>query len=131
MGAEQGRSLRRTFGLVTPGELQQLDRVAAAENARAEAGPRALDELAYWTERARFLTHLHEEAAHKAREAAGRCTDAGVPQSEIARRFTPPSRGETPAGGSFFGVAYFESGPDMDGDGDVDGGLFDTLGDLF
>ena len=30
-----------------------------------------------------------------------------------------------------FGLVYFESGPDADLDGDVDGGLLDNLGDLF
>ncbi len=35
------------------------------------------------------------------------------------------------AGGGFFLAGYYESGPDLDMDGDVDGGLLDSLGDLF
>jgi hypothetical protein len=35
---------------------------------------------------------------------------------------------EDAPGVGWVGGVYFESGPDLDGDGDVDGGLFDTLG---
>lgn len=35
------------------------------------------------------------------------------------------------AGGAAVAGFYYESGPDLDQDGDVDGGLFDTLGELF
>ena len=39
--------------------------------------------------------------------------------------------GAAGAGGGFFAAGYYESGPDLDADGDVDGGLLNSLQDLF
>jgi hypothetical protein len=40
-------------------------------------------------------------------------------------------RAAAPAGGMTFSGFYYESGSDLDADGDVDGGLIDDIQNLF
>ena len=110
----------------------------------------ALDQLGYWTMRGKLLWDLTSEANAQAMQAHAACKAAGVSDAEIRARMeasAPPLHpGGTPtpapmisrpaaagptaaaaAGGGGFFLFYAESGIDADGDGDVDGGLIDTI----
>ncbi len=129
-----------------------LQRNAARRKAQEAAGPAddsssaALEHLAYWIMRGRLLWHLVSEADARTRAAYAACKQTGVPDSVIRSRMTqaalpslpcsqapPPAadpsrrRAATTAAGSGGFFFYAESGLDLDGDGDVDGGLVDKL----
>jgi hypothetical protein len=103
--------------------------------------------LTYWAQRARFLEHLYREAMTHADALHAQCRIAGIGEDEIRRQVgalprwaasagsapVGAARAAAPAAAGGFAVAgfYAESGPDLDGDGDVDGGLFDKLDQLF
>jgi hypothetical protein len=109
------------------------------------AKDKATEELRYWHQRARFLAHLTDEARSKLAAAERKCVAAGFTTAELAtlaRELGPlpgapgPRRGagarpNPAAAGGFFAFGYYESGPDLDADGDVDGGLADTVGGFF
>jgi hypothetical protein len=105
----------------------------------------ALAALEYWHARATFLSHLAEEAKERAKDAYSESLEAGVTHEEMATLsrglpFVPATSHPADSGssrerGGGFLFGFYESGPDMDFDGDVDGGIVDSvagfLGDLF
>jgi hypothetical protein len=100
------------------------EEAAARQAARAGASPattEALEELAYWSQRTSFLTHLAAEAQQRLAEARSEAKALGITK-EQARTWRPPaaSTGARRGGFAFF---YAESGLDLDGNGLVDGGL--------
>jgi hypothetical protein len=112
-----------------------------------ERSSEVLRRLAYWAGRARFLEHLYREALTETDRLRAECRRAGVSEAELGqevgaipswaapRQAAAPSQPSTApsggaAGGFVVGGFYAESGPDLDGDGDVDGGLLDQLGQL-
>jgi len=69
--------------------------------------------------------------AYLKREVWTSVSDDGSATAFAPRLTSSPGAAAAGGGGGFFAAGYLESGPDLDGDGDVDGGLFDSLGDLF
>jgi hypothetical protein len=130
--------LATTTGATEPTGAASSDAVSSSDS---------VVRLAYWTQRARFLEHLFREALTQAEALYAQCRAAGIDDEEIRRHAgSLPAWASTPMGGrphitgasppaaaGGFAVAgfYAESGPDFDGDGDVDGGLFDKLDQLF
>jgi hypothetical protein len=119
-----------------------------AAGGEGATSPDLLVRIAYWTQRARFLDHLFREAMTHAEALYAQCVSAGIDKEEIRRhagsmpswasqlpsRARPSTAASAPgaaAGGFAVAGFYAESGPDLDGDGDVDGGLFDKLDQLF
>jgi len=90
------------------------------------------NEFRYWVERAVFHQQQLRESRARIQTASQRCKDAGVDEKQLSGHVKslagPAAAG---GGGGFLAFGYAESGPDLDADGDVDGGLFDFLGDLF
>lgn len=124
-----------------------LEQIAASERLAAERrSTRAAAPLSN-TERHAAAERIAAQQ-RGAPEPARRCETCGSPIREVvehgvstawcpgcARYVGPDPRhvaaraaGAT-AGGAFV-AGYAETGPDSDGDGDVDGGLLDSLGDL-
>jgi hypothetical protein len=117
--------------------------VEADDERRASSD--AISRMVYWAQRARFLEHLLREALAQAEALHAQCRAAGVTDDEIRQQAgalprwsaspatAPMARREAPpiAGGFVVGGFYAETGPDADADGDVDGGLFDKLDQLF
>ena len=61
------------------------------------------------------------------REVWTEVDDSGKAKATAPRLASAAAAG----GGGFFAAGYYESGLDLDADGDVDGGLFDTIQGLF
>ena len=133
----EGAWLARTTGATAS------DSVPGSES--AESSDVAI-RLAYWAQRARFLEHLFREALAQAEALHAQCRASGIDEAEIRRQAgSLPVWGHMPTSGpgkvssasartaGGFAVAgfYAESGPDLDGDGDVDGGLMDRLDQFF
>jgi hypothetical protein len=95
-----------------------------------------IEEWSFWAKRCEALEAQHAAARSRLQTAAQRCADDGIdlgpsapiqPSGSHAAVAAPTAA----AGGGFVAVGYAESGPDADLDGNVDGGLFEKLGDLF
>ena len=126
-------------------QREVADAAAAVEEEARRRREEATASFNYWAQRAAFLDHLMREARARLADAGRACEAAGVDAIELdaqLRRLTAPgisdhldaaapavvagparARGRS-SGGFFF---FSESGWDMDGDGDVDGGLIDTV----
>jgi len=117
------------------------EREIAAQAAQREA---AMAEFSYWAQRAAFLDHMTREARTKMARARAACRERGVADADLEQSLgglTAPgvrdrlmSQPVGPAGGpsarraSSGGAFFFAgSGYDFDGDGDIDGGLIDTV----
>lgn len=116
---------------MTAEELERRGEKSAAKAAAEPEREAAIADLAYWQQRLRFLDHLASEARQRHADAARRVQAMGIGREELAS-WRPPatSPGNAASTGGFF-FAYSESGPDLDGDGLVDGGLFESISDLF
>ena len=96
----------------------------------------ARSELARLALEARVLAQVADDALRRLAAARTRCAELGVSASDISEHValervpglrTPVVPASTPRGGGGFALFYAEAGFDADGDGDVDGGLIDTL----
>ena len=109
----RGRSAARASAPMTPEER----RAAAERVAMRPAAPR--NEERCPTCRS-VVRHVHEYG-----QDATWCPGCSRYLGTDPRVRGHARDGRPAAGGVVFGAVYVESGPDLDGDGDVDGGLFD------